>query len=77
MSSPYLSQALQSMQAAPAAQQAAIDPAILAQQIKAGKSWKAENPGKSYLGHNLQQAGQNVMAAPSRVAGLFDLGAKR
>jgi len=68
MSSPYLSQALQSMQAAPATQQAPIDPAILAEQLKAGKGGVVRN---------LKQAGQNVMATPSRVAGLFDLGAKR
>lgn len=77
MSSPYLAQAIQSMQAQPQAQQPTIDPQLLAQQLKAGKAWKAENPGKSYVGHNLQQAGQNIMATPSRLSGLLGMGDKR
>lgn len=68
MSSAYLTQALQAMQSASATQQPTVDPAILAEQLKAGKGG---------LARNLKQAGQNVKATPSRVAGLFDLGAKR
>lgn len=31
------------------------------------QAWEAQNPGQSYMGHGLQQLGQNLMNAPGKL----------
>jgi hypothetical protein len=40
----------------------------LAQLGKQAQAWQQANPGGNYLGHNLMQAGRNIMAIPGNVA---------
>ena len=46
----------------------------MAQQGQQAQAWKAQNPGQSYMGHNMQQMGQNAMSGLQKVGGLFGLG---
>lgn len=73
--SQYLAQALEAMGSQPALSSApAPDFAAMQKQAEAAKAWKAANPGQSYMAHGLGQMGQNLQAAPGRMAGgLFDL----
>lgn len=70
--SQYLAQALQSLgQPAPAPPDPLISADQLAQIGKARKAYEAANPGQSYMAHGLQQAGQNLMAAPGNAMSGF------
>jgi hypothetical protein len=70
--SPYLTQALQSMSAAPAPQSApGLDPQAIAAAVRKRDQWKAANPGQSYTAHSMGQAGQSLMAAPGRMVDGF------
>lgn len=86
-SSPHLMQALQQMQAAPEIAAPSIDVQALAQAAKKRKAFEAENPGQSYIKHqigtmtgNLKAAPGNVVGAirgvPGQLAGLFSLGGR-
>lgn len=67
---PYLVQALQQMQqGAPQAQQPQGMSLQQMQDIaQKRQAWEAANPGQSYMGHGLQQMGQNIMGAPGAIA---------
>lgn len=66
--SPYLVQALQALSAAPqAAPTPRLDPQQVATYARQARAWQTQNPGESYLGHNLMQAGRNVAAVPGQV----------
>lgn len=70
--SAYLAQALQSLGQAPQAASASpVDPQALAGVLKQRKAYETANPGGSYLGHNLMQAGRGAMAAPQNAMGLL------
>lgn len=71
--SPYLVQALQGMsQPPPKPQQMPVPSADqLSKFFKDRDAWTTANPGQSYVGHNLAEAGRNLMAAPGNaLAGL-------
>lgn len=75
--SQYLVQALQQLQGAPTAQ-APQGMSLQQMQDVAQKrqAWEAANPGQSYMGHGLQQMGQNIMGAPgAMMQGARNLGA--
>lgn len=69
--SQYLAQALQSMGAPAGSPQGTPQMSLQQmQQIAQQKqAWEAANPGQSYMGHGLQQMGQNLMNAPGNVMG--------
>lgn len=64
--SPYLVQALQSMQQGAPQAQAPQGPSLQQMQDIAQKrqAWEAANPGQSYMAHGFKQMGQNIMGAP-------------
>lgn len=66
--SQYLAQALQSMGQQP---QAPTYQGPNLQQMQAiaqkKQAWEAANPGQSYMGHGLEQMGQNLMNAPGNL----------
>lgn len=67
--SQYLVQALQNMAQQP--QQAAPQgpsPQQMAQAVQQRKAWEAANPGQSYMGHSVQQIGQNIGNIPQNLA---------
>lgn len=67
MNSQYLARAIQEMGAQPQSSWRAPDLAQLQAMKKAGdraREWKAQNPGASYMLHNLQGAGDALMGAP-------------
>lgn len=66
--SPYLVQALQQMGQQP---QGLTYQGPNLQQMQAiaqkKQAWEAANPGQSYMGHGLEQMGQNLMNAPGNL----------
>ena len=74
--SPYLVQALQELGQAPAAPAMDLNIDLQAAKEKADaiKAWREANPGKSYLKHQLGEAGQNIRNMGHRMGGLFRLG---
>lgn len=68
--SQYLAQAIQGMQAPPAAApaQPGMSLAQMQQMAQHKQAWEAANPGQSYAAHGIDQMGQNLMGAPGRVA---------
>jgi hypothetical protein len=67
--SPYLAQALQQLQQPPPAPQAVgPDLSALAALGKRAQAYRAANPGGNFVGHNLAQAGRNLVNAPSNAA---------
>lgn len=66
--SPYLAQALQSLgQPAPGPTASPFDPIAMQRLRQTAQAYQAQDPGGSYLGHNLMQAGRNLMGAPDRL----------
>jgi hypothetical protein len=73
--SQYLAQALQAMSQPNAAPQSpTFNPQGMANLAKQAQAFHAANPDGSFIGHQLMQAGRNVMGAPGRaVDGLANL----
>lgn len=67
--SPYLTQAMQQMQAAPEAAPASPDLAAMAAAIRKRKAWEEANPGGNYLQHTAQSALEGLRGAPQALAG--------
>jgi hypothetical protein len=76
-SSPYLAQAIQSMSQTPAAPSGggfAISPDQARAFRAKADAFHAANPNGSFVGHQLMQAGRNVMNLPGQVGqGLYGL----
>jgi hypothetical protein len=68
--SPYLAQALQSLSATQSPQPTPqLTPEQMAQFAQKAQAYQQANPGGNYLGHNLMQAGRNIMGLPGQVGG--------
>lgn len=67
--SQYLAQALQQMsQPMSVPQGQTMDPSQMAALAQKGDAYRQTNPDGSFIGHNIMQAGRNLMAAPGNAA---------